>query len=100
MRYNRTGADDASGSDRDTGQDERARAYESIFANRNLRCHQGNGGVGEVVTTGAQIGFLRNNSAGSNFNFAESVGVGAIAQASAIMQGQIPWNRDARALMD
>src|SRR2546423_13551135 len=55
--------------------------------------------MGKIVGAGAEIRLLRDGGPLTDLNFAKTVGVRAIAETSAIAQGEVPRNGNARALM-
>src|SRR5947207_9982908 len=55
--------------------------------------------MGKIVAAGAEIDFLGDRRARTDFDFAQTVGVRAIAEAGAITQGEVPRNGDAGALV-
>ena len=92
-------ADDAAGADRDPGKNERARANECIFADCDFRRSERHTWLLEIVAAGAEIRFLRNGGARADLNLGQIIGVGPIAQACPIVQGQVPRHGDPGALM-
>ena len=55
--------------------------------------------MGKIVAASAEINFLRDRRAFADFDFAETVGVRAIAEAGAISQSEMPGNLDPGTLM-
>jgi len=95
-----TRSDDRPRADRHPRQDKGARSDKRILADGDFRNDKRERRIGEVVAAGAQVRFLRDHGARPNFNFPEAVGVRAIAETGAIIQRQVPGNRDPGSLMN
>jgi hypothetical protein len=95
----RGGADNAAGTERDAGQNERAGADKDVCFHHDRRGLQRDVRLGEIVRAGAKVNFLRDGRAGVEHDVIERVSMGAIAEAGAMVQGEVPRLLDARALM-
>src|SRR5881394_2618798 len=56
--------------------------------------------MGKIVAAGAQVNFLRDSGAFADFDFAKTVGVSAVPEAGAVVQGEVPGNFNPGPLMD
>ena len=96
----RAGSDDGVRSNRNSRKNESAGADEYTGADGDFSGLQIKGRGVELMRSGAKISLLRHRRTLMNFNLTEAIGVGAISQASSVMQNQIPRQCDARPLMD
>src|SRR5205807_154128 len=81
-------------------QNERARADKCVRFDRDLRYGQRHSWLAEVVAAGAEVNLLRDSGTLADFNFAQGICVGAIAETRAIAQGEMPRNSDTRPRMN
>ncbi len=94
------GAHEGSRPDRNSWKNKCARADEGAWADDDRRRLQFKTGARKIVSAGAKVGFLGHRGPGLELDRAEAIRVGAITQAGAIVQGQIPWMGDSSPLMD
>ena len=100
LGHERTRPDDGAIADGYPRHDERAGSDKNILPDGDLRHLQRHVRVLEIVCSRAKIRFLGDDGAGSDLDLAQRVGVGAVAQAGTVVEGEIPRDMDASALMD
>src|ERR1700722_12319693 len=79
------GTGNGSGAEGDAGEDEGAGADERAGSDGNFCGLELAVRAGKKMGAGAEIGFLGDGGVLVDFNFAEAVGVGAVAEAGAVM---------------
>src|ERR1043166_10066940 len=98
--HNRARADNGARTDGYTRHHKCTRTYERVLANCNLCDYQRNFRPLEIMSSRAEISFLRDRCARPDFDLAQAIGIRPVAQAGAIVQRKIPGNGNARALMN
>lgn len=81
------------------GQQEGAGADESVGADVDRGGLQGPGGIAQDVTAGAEVGLLGHTGTGADLHRAKAVGMGAVAQAGMVLEGEVPGVIDAGPLV-
>lgn len=95
-----TRADDRSFADFHPWQNESPCPNKCAFTDGDLPHFQRQSGLIEFMGTRAEVNLLGDDRSPFDFDRAKAVSIRAIAEATPIVQGKIPWNLNSSALMD
>ena len=99
MDHNGAGTHDRPFTHLHAGQEESAGADEGVGADVDWAGLEGPVGIAKVMGACAEVGLLGHTGTGTDLHHPEAVGVGAVAEAGLVVQGEVPGVIDARPLM-